>query len=198
MTQPDAFEDAYQPGLVENARARFVVITGCSGGGKSSLLAELARRGHSVFEEPGRQIVREQLYIGGDALPWQDAHKFVELTVSRSMHAMIEAARADRLAFFDRGIVDQVSGLEHLKWPVPAHLETAAQRFRYFEKVFVAPPWLEIFHNDAERRHSFDEAAASYPALLATYRRLEYETIEIPKTSVAMRADFVLERVAQG
>jgi len=31
---------------------RFVVLSGCSGGGKSTLLAELARRGHSVVEEP--------------------------------------------------------------------------------------------------------------------------------------------------
>jgi predicted ATPase len=37
---------------------RFVVISGCSGGGKSTLLAELARRGHAVVEEPGRRIVQ--------------------------------------------------------------------------------------------------------------------------------------------
>jgi predicted ATPase len=35
---------------------RFVVISGCSGGGKSTLLAELGRRGHAVVEEPGRRI----------------------------------------------------------------------------------------------------------------------------------------------
>ena len=38
---------------------RFVVITGCSGGGKSTLLDELGRRGHATIEEPGRRIVRE-------------------------------------------------------------------------------------------------------------------------------------------
>jgi predicted ATPase len=36
---------------------RFVVISGCSGGGKSTLLAELARRGYRTVEEPGRRIV---------------------------------------------------------------------------------------------------------------------------------------------
>jgi predicted ATPase len=30
----------------------FVVISGCSGGGKSTLLSELQRRGHAVVEEP--------------------------------------------------------------------------------------------------------------------------------------------------
>ncbi len=38
-----------------------VVISGCSGGGKSTLLAELSRRGHMTIEEPGRRIVAEEL-----------------------------------------------------------------------------------------------------------------------------------------
>jgi predicted ATPase len=37
---------------------RFVVISGCSGGGKSTLLAELGRRGHTVI---GRRIVIEEM-----------------------------------------------------------------------------------------------------------------------------------------
>jgi predicted ATPase len=37
---------------------RFVVISGCSGGGKSTLLKELAKRDHDVIDEPGRRIVK--------------------------------------------------------------------------------------------------------------------------------------------
>ena len=48
----------------------FVVISGCSSGGKSTLLAELGRRGHAMVEEPGRRIVRQELVDGGSALPW--------------------------------------------------------------------------------------------------------------------------------
>lgn len=48
----------------------YVIISGCSGGGKSTLLSELANRGYSVVLEPGRQIVKEQTAINGDALPW--------------------------------------------------------------------------------------------------------------------------------
>ena len=36
---------------------RFIILSGCSGGGKSTLLAELARRGFATVEEPGRRIV---------------------------------------------------------------------------------------------------------------------------------------------
>jgi predicted ATPase len=49
---------------------RFVVISGCSGGGKSTLLAELGRRGYTVMEEPGRRIVIEEMNKEGSALPW--------------------------------------------------------------------------------------------------------------------------------
>lgn len=39
---------------------RFVVISGCSSGGKSTLLAELGRRGYAVVDEPGRRIVKDE------------------------------------------------------------------------------------------------------------------------------------------
>jgi predicted ATPase len=55
---------------------RFVLITGCSGGGKSTLLAELHARGHHVVEEPGRRIVKQELKAGGQALPWVDEIAF--------------------------------------------------------------------------------------------------------------------------
>jgi len=48
---------------------RFVIISGCSSGGKSTLLAELQLRGFATVEEPGRRIVREELRGDGSACP---------------------------------------------------------------------------------------------------------------------------------
>lgn len=184
-------ENAYRPDRVEHRADQFVVLTGCSGGGKSSLLAELGRRGYATYEEPGRQIVKEQLYIGGDALPWRDARQFLEFTISRSIHHLVSAARTDRLSFFDRGIIDQIGGFD----PIPAHLAMAAQRLRYRRTVFFAPPWKEIFRNDAERRHSFDDAAAGCAAQRLTYERHGYEIVELPKCDIANRADFIVQHL---
>ena len=182
-------EAGYRPSLVQGKAHRFVVLSGCTGAGKSSLLSELGRRGFPIYEEPGRQVVKEQLYIGGDALPWGNVSQFLELTISRSIHHMVTAARRDRLSFFDRGIIDQVSGLVHLGLPIPEHLAAAVRRFRYHEKVFIMPPWPEIFSND-ERRHSFEDALASYEAQLSTYERFGYQIIFVPKLDVSARADF--------
>ena len=93
--------------------------------------------------------------------------QFVELTISRSIHHVVTAARRDRLSFFDRGIIDQVSGLKHLNLSIPAHLAAAAERLRYHEKVFMRPPWPEIFSNDDERKHSFEDALSTYVTLLS-------------------------------
>ncbi|MGE0668588.1 MAG: AAA family ATPase [Sphingomonadales bacterium] len=187
-----SLEDTYDPALVEDAADRLVIISGCSGGGKSTLLGELARRGHAVCEEAGRQVVKKQLYIGGDALPWGNAAKFVELTVSRTINNMINAARSGRLTFFDRGIIDQVAGGTHAGLAVPEHVRTAARRLRCNWLVFLAPPWREIFATDAERRHGFEEAASSFEPLRAAYQAMEYAIVELPRISPGRRADFVL------
>ena len=185
-------EAAYSPADVSAARRHFVAISGCSGGGKSTLLCELGRRGFEIFAEPGRQIVKEQVAIGGEALPGGNSLAFVELCVSRAMHGMIGAAATKTLVFFDRGIVDAISYLEHLKFDVPVHLRNTAERFRYNEKIFVVPPWPECFRNDAERTHSFEDAVAQYETSLKTYERYGYTCVIVPQGPVSERADFVL------
>jgi len=67
---------------------RFVLITGCSDGGKSTLLAELHARGHRVVEGPVRRTVRRELETGSSALPWIDASAFI--------HCVMSTALADR------------------------------------------------------------------------------------------------------
>lgn len=61
------------------------VISGCSGGGKSTLLVELTRRGYATVEEPGRRIVAAEMSAKGTALPWIDMEVFARLAVSVSL-----------------------------------------------------------------------------------------------------------------
>lgn len=177
---------------IEEFRSHLIMITGCSGGGKSTLLTELARRGEQVFEEPGRQIVKEQDFISGPALPWTNSPSFAELCLSRSMHNIALALKSGRRAFFDRGIVDAYGSFEHLGLVAPDHFRRAAERLPYHKDVFVLPPWPEIFATDAERRHGYDAAVAAHADLTATYRRLGYTLVEVPRLDPPQRANFVL------
>jgi predicted ATPase len=174
---------------------RLVVLSGCSGGGKTTLLAELKRRGFAVVEEPGRQIVREQLESGGIALPWQDAHAFIELVLSHSVANYCAALEMPESAFFDRGVVDAVNYFPQHKLAMPKHFSDATERCRYHSHVFLAPPWEEIFGADRERRHTFASAVAEYESLTLTYPKFGYEIMVLPKVSVQARADFVLSRL---
>src|SRR5579872_2042925 len=187
MSSLQLLEDAYSPAAVAAARDYFVVISGCSGGGKSSLMHELSGRGYRVFAEPCRQIIKEQNFIGGDAIPDKDSYKCMELCVSRFMHNMIMAAATTSYVFFDRSIIDNVSSLQLLPGGAPAHLVKAMETFRYAKKVFMTPPWPEMFRTDAERTHSFKVAVAEYATLISAYERLGHEMVILPKVSVKER-----------
>ncbi len=170
-----------------------IVISGCSGGGKSTLLAELAARGYHVCEEPGRQVVREQLRVGGDGLPWANSFKFAELCISRAMYFHSQAAQRNAPTFFDRSLIDNIAGFVRLQLPMPAYFTAALQHFRYARRVFMTPPWVEIFAQDEERRHSFADAEAEFAGLQTVYPANGYDIVMIPKLSVQQRATFVIE-----
>jgi len=171
----------------------FFVISGCSGGGKSSLLAELARRDFATIEEPGRRVVREELASGGEALPWIDGIAFARRITALARQDHDAARTLSGPVFFDRGLIDAAVALEHLAGD--AVLADLAARYRYSSQVFLAPPWPELFVSDAERRHDFASAVAEYDRLAAAYPALGYDVILLPKVSVAERLAFILERV---
>lgn len=167
-----------------------IVLTGCSGAGKSSLLNALAQRGYRVMPEAGRQIVKEQMLIGGDALPWKNAAQFVDLAASRAAWQYNSAKPDDRPVVFDRSVVDVISYLAYKGCKLPSHLKKMLKIYRYCPTVFVLPPWKEIFHSDDERQKDFEEATTEYDALMTAYNELGYKTVEIPKISISHRADF--------
>jgi predicted ATPase len=174
---------------------RFVVISGCSSGGKSTLVAELGRRGHAVVEEPGRRIVKEELKNEGSALPGVDAIAFLRRAVAMSLADRASSSAPDGWVFFDRGLIDAVAGLQHLTGePVLAAL---GQSHRYHRRVFLTPPWPEICVTDPEQRHGLDMGIAEYSRLLQVYPSLGYEVSVLPKIGVMERADFVLDVLAE-
>jgi predicted ATPase len=185
-------EDEYVVGKPRREdREQLFVVSGCSSGGKSTLLAEMARRGYTVFPEPGRQIVKEELFIGGDALPWQNGVKFAEHCISRAIYFYNIAQPQGRPVLFDRSMVDNIIGLQRLGLPVPQSFLNALERCRYAQRVFLTPPWPELFTLDNERKGSFAAAVVEYESLLVSYPALGYEVVLIPKLGVQERADFL-------
>ncbi|MDW4497594.1 AAA family ATPase [Sulfitobacter sp. D35] len=168
-----------------------VILSGCSGGGKSTLLAVLAYRGFATVAEPGRRIVAEESRSGGSALPWVDPGAFARRAVDMAIADRDAARDLDGWVFFDRGLVDAAVALEHA-CGTPAE-DTVRGHPQFHRTVFLAPPWPEIYRRDDERRHGLEEGIAEYHRLQAAYRRLGYDPVLLPKTEPQRRADFVLE-----
>jgi predicted ATPase len=169
--------------------SRFVIISGCSSAGKSTLLAELANRGYATVPEPGRRVVQHEHATGGTALPWVDVGAFVDRIVELAYRDYADAAVTTGWTFFDRGLIDALSALGTLTGVVPTRAALAAYPFH--PQVFLAPPWPEIYETDAERKHGLAEAEVEYRRLAALYPTLGYETVLLPPVSVAARADYV-------
>ena len=168
----------------------FVTISGCSGGGKSTLIEELARRGHGVVREPGRRIIADVRAGRGGALPWDDPAGFARHAMAMSI-ADHEAAHG--LVFFDRGVVDAAVALQ-----ATAGESAAAQVAGYrYDRLFLAPPWPDIYETDEDRRHSLEKALADHDRVAAAYRDAGYDPVILPRDTVAARADFVLEALAR-
>lgn len=161
-----------------------ILITGCSGGGKSTLLNELERRGHAVVHEPGRRL------IAAGIAPWGDLRGFLTAAVDMARADLGWHTGATRPVFYDRGLVDALAGLEREGGSTVA--EALGADRPYCDRVFLAPPWREIYVQDPMRRHDFDAALAEYEHLASLLPALGYEPVELPFVSVAERADFVL------
>lgn len=171
---------------MENAH---VLITGCSGGGKSTLLDALGQRGFATVREPGRRIIAEERARCGDALPWVDPERFA-LRAMDMARADLAAAPRERLTFFDRGLIDAaVAYAAATGTDVRMHL---GRERSYSRQVYLAPPWPDIFVSDADRKHGMAEAVTEHDRLAEALPALGYDVRILPKAPVAARVAFVL------
>lgn len=173
------------------------VVTGGPGSGKSTLVEALAAAGVATSPEVGRRIIREQLAIGGQALPWADERAFAELMIEGEVAAHAAALALGVPVVLDRGVPDVIGFLRVSGLVVPPPMEVAARTYRYNARVFLAPFWPEIYRHDAERRQPPALAERTEAIMRETYAARGYRLVELPRVSVAERVAFVVAQLEE-
>ncbi len=173
----------------------FYVISGGPGAGKTTLLNELEDRGYLVVPEEARRIIKGEIERQGEGLPWKDKATYADLMLKASVNTYIhlKQQQIQTKVFFDRGILDTVCYMQMENLILTKETEILVTTYRYNQKVFLLPPWAEIYETDSERKQTYAEAVDTFEQMKATYIRYGYEIIEVPKDAVKNRADFVLK-----
>ena len=170
--------------------SQLVTISGCSGGGKTTLLQELKRRGFQTVEEPGRRIIAREERAKGDALPWKNSSAFAQRAIDMAKQDIALYPSPTAWVFFDRGLIDAASALSNLtNEPIVKYLTGIP---RYHNTVFLTPPWPEIYVTDSQRRHNLAAAEEEYERLLKAFPETGYKIVVLERTSVEERADTIL------
>ena len=172
-----------------------IVFTGGPGSGKTSVIDALKNQGYRCAPEVGRKVIQQQVEQQGSALPWSDKVAFRDEMVREELANYQAFELSEKLVFFDRSIVDSYgySVLESLS--ITESLLNKCEELEYNSKVFIFPPWEAIFVNDQERKQDFEEAVATYEKMVEAYTRFGYQLVEVPKSSVEERVEFILNSI---
>src|SRR5215813_12168470 len=169
------------------------VITGGPGAGKTTILKALAERGYRYAAESARAIIRERLASGLSPRP--PLAQFGNEILQRDIVRYRETRVTDHPVFFDRGIVDALGVLAQQHAIALGEAEAYVRSFPYNQVVLLMPPWEDIYQTDAERDQTFAESVQVCEGLRTWYARWDYETIEVPRTAIDQRVNFILQTV---
>ena len=175
----------------------FYIITGGPGVGKTTVLNELEKTGYSVVPENAREIIKEQIVTKGDGLPWKNKELYIDLMLKASVdsYKLAEANDSSSICFFDRGILDALCYAEMVGLGISDEMNEIIINHQYNNKVFIFPPWFEIYRTDNERKQTWKEAELTFQKVKETYLKYSYDIIEVPKDTVENRKSYILENL---
>ena len=169
-----------------------VVIIGGPGTGKTTIIDGLLSMGYCCYPEISREVTMEAKKQGIEQLFLENPLLFSELLLEgrkrQFQNALLES---HNVVFLDRGIPDVLAYMHYIGDSYPAFFDVACREHQY-TKIFILPPWEEIYISDDERYENYEQAKLIFDHLTETYQNYGYELIEVPKESVENRISFIL------
>lgn len=172
-----------------------VVIIGGPGTGKTTIIEGLLAKGFCCYPEISREVTLEVKKQGIEQLFLENPLLFSELLLEGRKKQFYNAQKEPHdIVFLDRGIPDVLAYMHYIGDSYPAFFDLACREHIY-TKIFLLPPWEEIYESDNERYENFEQATLIYNHLTETYQKYGYHLIEVPKGTVEERISFILNQL---
>lgn len=172
-----------------------VVIIGGPGTGKSTIIDGLVGKGFCCYPEISRQVTLEAKKQGIEQLFLENPLLFSELLLEgRKKQFKSALEETHEVVFIDRGIPDVLAYMHYIGDSYSAHFDLAC-RENLYTKIFILPPWEEIYVSDEARYENFEQAKLIHDHLTETYKSYGYELIEVPKDTLDNRILFILDQI---
>ena len=172
-----------------------VVIIGGPGTGKTTIIEGLLAKGFCCYPEISREVTLEAKKQGIEQLFLENPLLFSELLLEgRKKQFYNTQKEPHNIVFLDRGIPDVLAYMHYIGDSYPAFFDLACREHIY-TKIFLLPPWEEIYESDNERYENFEQATLIYNHLTETYQKYGYHLIEVPKGTVEERISFILNQL---
>ena len=176
-------------------KKEIVVIIGGPGTGKTTIIDGLLKTGHCCYPEISREVTLEAKKQGIDQLFLENPLLFSEMLLDGRKKQFTNATNEPHeIVFLDRGIPDVLAYMHFIGDSYPDSFDAACKTHVY-TKIFILPPWKEIYICDDARYENYEEAQLIYKHLVETYQHYGYKLIEVPKDSVENRVSFILNNL---
>ena len=170
------------------------IITGAPGTGKTSIINELIKQGYPCAKEISRELISEQLSIGGKILPWGNQIAFEEKIIQMRFKQYLDSLE-NCIYFFDRSIIDSIAYLKVSNLNPLSQMNKLINSCIFNKTVFYTPIWEKIYVTDNERKEEIQKAREIENSIINTYISYGYNMIRIPKVSVKKRTSFILSKI---
>lgn len=173
-------------------RPGWYVLTGGPCAGKTTLLAELSRRGYRTVSEAARTYIDRELAKGRTIEEIRSNEVAFQNELVRMKVDTEKKLTKDEVIFFDRGMHDSVAYLALRGVVTHPALDEALKASRY-EAVFLLDrvPYVK----DNVRVETPQEAAELHERIGNAYRNAGMTVLRVPLMSLGKRADFILETI---
>lgn len=174
---------------------QIILLIGGPGSGKTTIIDGLAARGYICYPEISREVTLEAKKKGIDQLFLKEPLLFSELLLEGRVKQFNNALNETKdFVFIDRGIPDVLAYMHYIGDSYPAAFDEACKIHKY-TKIFILPPWEEIFESDNERYENYDQATLIHNHLIETYENYGYVLNEVPKADLDTRIDYILSQL---